>query len=116
MQNVTVTDYYWGVADDDIISLDFVVYKKKLFGGIKPDRRFNGWCLSFKLANDLEIDIDYLLLQDGNIHGQPLIPQLAYAVLLAGADTLKRSGEIEKSSLLQKASIKFFKKYIFKKS
>lgn len=28
MQNVAVTGYYWGVADDDIISLDFVVFKK----------------------------------------------------------------------------------------
>lgn len=116
MQNVTVTDYYWGVADDEIISLDFVVYKKRLFGGLKPDRRFNGWCLSFRLINDLEIDIDNLHLQDGDIHGQPLIPQLAYAVLLAGSDTMKRLGEAEKASLLQKAAVKFFKKYILKKS
>ena len=108
MQNVTVTDCYWGIADDEIISLDFVVYKKKLFGGIKPDRRFNGWCLSFKLINELEIDIDNLLFQDGNIHGQPLNPQLAYAVLLAGSDTMKRSGEAEKASLLQKAAVKFW--------
>ena len=116
MQNVAVTDYYWGVADDEIISLDFVVFKKKLFGGVKPDRRFNGWCLSFKLINNLEVDIDNLLLQDGNIQGQPLIPQLAYAVLSAGSDTLKKSGEEEKASLLQKAAIKFFKKHILKKS
>jgi len=57
-----------------------------------------------------------LLFQDGNIQGQPLIPQLAYAVLLAGSDTLKRSGEEKKAALLKKASTKFFKKHILKKS
>ncbi|MBU4445013.1 hypothetical protein KJ656_08040 [bacterium] len=116
MQNVTVTNYTFGEDINEATILEFIVYKKGLFGGIKPDRKFNGWCLMFSQLNQHEIDIDSLYLQDGNIHGQPLIPQLAYAVLLAGADTLKRSGEVEKASLLQKASIKFFKKYILKKA
>jgi len=114
MQNVTVINYTWNTNVDDLIALDFVVYKKGLFGRIKPDKQFDGWGLVFEKPSNGEIDIDNLVIQDGNIHTVPLNPQLAYAILLAGADTFKKSGEIEKSSLLQKASVKFFQKYILK--
>jgi len=114
MQNVVVTNYTWTTNGDDIITLDFTVYKKGLFGRVKPDRNFDGWGLVFKQLSNSEIDIDSLVIQDGNIRGVPLIPHLAHAVLLAGANTLKKAGEIEEASLLQKASRTFFKKYILK--
>ena len=114
--NVAVTEYMWGSDDDEnFCTLDFAVYKKGLLGGMKPDRRFDGWCLCFQLTNNgKEIDIEYLHLSDGNFRGQPLIPGLVHAVLIAGSITLSDSGEKQKAKMLNQTAIDFFKKFILK--
>ncbi len=112
--NVSVTNYMWAENAADITSLDFIVYKKGLFGGVKEDRSFNGWALVCGHLNTGEIDTDRVTLQDGNCYTQPLIPQLAYAVFLAGADTLKRCDEAGKAELLRKGAVDFFKKHILR--
>jgi len=45
--NVAVTGYKWAADDNDITILDFTVFKRSIFGGMKPDKSFNGWCLSY---------------------------------------------------------------------
>lgn len=112
--NVAVTEYVWAPDSEDITTLDFAVFKKGFFGSIKKDRSFEGWCLCFKHKDDKTVDIDSISMQNSNFHTQPLNLELAYAVLLAGSNTLKNAGEDNKAKLLNQAAISLFKQKILK--
>jgi len=122
--NVAVTNYVWGSGGDDACILDFAVLKKGLLGGMKPDRRFAGWALTFFIQEDNQIDIDTISLIDGNFQtvqdGHFSLRASDYAlvnaVLFAGVDTLKNSGEEQKANMVSQARPRFFKKYLVKKT
>ncbi|WPD22117.1 MAG: hypothetical protein SD837_18160 [Candidatus Electrothrix scaldis] len=93
---------------------------------MKEDNRFRGWCFPLTLAKG-KILTEHMALQDGNIFSVNLeelnmktfetrrnqsICQLAYAVLMAGADTLERSGEQVLAKAVKESCPKFFKRYI----
>lgn len=119
--HVAVSEYSWDEGTD-LCWFYFIVYKKKLFGGLKPDRRFACWKLVLPLLNDNEIDVQNISLQDGNIrtvndenHNIPIeLHHLVIAIFLAGAKTLREAGEEPKAKMIDQARDGFFKKYILK--
>ncbi|MBN1973024.1 MAG: hypothetical protein JW787_05260 [Sedimentisphaerales bacterium] len=106
---IAVSNYSW---ENDFVSLEFILYKKGILGGLKPINKFEGWCLCFQLKSEDEIDIDSFMIQDGNFKNQPLNIDMVNGVLMAGSISLKEDGKEKEAGMLSSAARAFFKKCI----
>lgn len=102
-------------TDDDATFIEFSVYKKGLFGGLKEVRDFEGSCLYLSHGKDGEIDLDLMFIQDGNFQAIAFDPLLVIRILQAALHAMPASGDKDKAQIIRSASIRFFRKHYLKK-
>jgi len=86
--------------------LDFEVYKKSFFGGMKRAMKYDGWCIGFNHHPDGEIDLKTILIQDGNFDIRPLNPDLVIGVLRAAEMRFAEQRDEKKAEVVKKAFMK----------
>lgn len=110
--NIMVNEIKWSNTNDEPTFIEFSVYKKGLFGGLKEVKDYEGSCLGFIRGKDGEVDLDYFHLMDGNFQAIPFNPHLVICILQAAQLTMSETGDEGKAQILRNASRGFFSKYI----
>ena len=114
---IKVTEVTWAdtrESADEPTFIEFSVFKKGLFGKLKEVRECEGSCLGFTHDQNGEINLDSFSIQDGNFQLVPLNPQFLNGILRAAQDEMIKAGDTQKASILSRAALNYFKKYVLK--